>query len=147
MIAALAVPLFTLSRQGAIRLNGPALAHFSVAVARISSASPSLRRLELNRSRLRSGRRVFTIPGPPRFRAKRGSVGWFGPLIERDAGPQLTPPIPLRGIGGDPEYAPEKRVGVPTLSRTARMRGVTEEGPQQCSMGARAVKTVYPLVY
>ena len=62
----------TLSRQRAPRLNGPALAHFSVAVARISSASPSLRRLELNQSRLRSGRRVFTI------RARR----------ERDAGPQ-----------------------------------------------------------
>ena len=121
----------TLSRQGAPRLNGPALAHFSVAVARISSASPSLRRLDLNQSRLRSGHKFSQ------------SVS----LIERGAGLQLTPPIPLRGIGGDPEYAPEKRVGVPTLSRTARMRGVTEEGPQQCSMGARAVKTVYPLVY
>ena len=68
----------TLSRQGAPRLNGPALAHFSVAVARISSASPSLRRLELNQSRLRSGHRVFTIRVPNRTR--RGPAGIAVPM-------------------------------------------------------------------
>lgn len=43
--------IFTLRAQGATRLKRPTLAHFCVAVPRISAASPSLRRLELNQIR------------------------------------------------------------------------------------------------
>ena len=70
--------IFTLRAQGATRLKRPTLAHFCVAVPRISAASPSLRRLELNQSRLRSGRRVFTIRAPNRTR--RGPAGIAVPM-------------------------------------------------------------------
>ena len=51
----------TLNEQGHTRLSRPALAHFFVAVARISAASPSLLRLELGTKQAGSGQRVLAV--------------------------------------------------------------------------------------
>ena len=75
-----AIVKLTLRGQGATRLKGPALAHFCVAVPRISAASPSVRRLELDQSRPFQGK-AFSRSVPPGNAARPRSHS--GPYCKR----------------------------------------------------------------